>query len=380
MTLTWAVVKHPIGSGRFPRAVLALLLGYETAFAQSDREAAKWEIELHAVSLIAYQQHGSGVPFPPGEPFTAFIRPLPLSSRRVSSWYFGDGANLFNSAATRFGSPIPQITPLDSILTTSGANPGGTSFGVRLTRHITRRVSAELLVERSGKSSLDELAVRQIEASRSSFAAALERVTAAPAISMSSVKRRGNTFTFSTGGISIETPGYARLQPFVTLGAGVLTVGGRSSTASLVGSYDPGLNMNQPDMITDTVTLSFAPAKQHAFTTFVGGGVKVPMTSRLGVRVDLGAYVYHDPIATTLTTDHTDPQTLAFLVADAPNASPAFFPFFSFIPMGSLVGSPGPPPASVSSLSGPRISEFTSFTERGVQSQIRLSIGAYWRF
>src|SRR5262249_9415910 len=48
--------------------------------------------------------------------------------------------------------------------------------------------------------------------------------------------------------------------------------------------------------------------------------------------------------------------------------------------MGTLVGLPGPPPTTVSSLSGPRISEFTSFTERGVQSQIRFAIGAYWRF
>jgi hypothetical protein len=357
-----------------------LLLAYDVATAQSGQKAAKWEIELNAVSLIAYQEHGSSVPFPSGAPFGVFIRPLPLSSRRVSSWYFGDGANLFNTAATRFGSPIPQIAPLDSVLTTSDEKTGGIGFGARLNRHITRRVSAEISFERTGKLSLDEHAVRGIEASRSSFAAALGRVTGPPATSMSSVRRQGNTLNFATGGVSIETPGYARLQPFVTLGAGVLTAGGRSSAASLVGSYDPGRGFNVPDPIADTVTLSFAPVKQHAFTTFVGGGVKVPMTSRLGIQVDFGAYVYHDPITTTLSTRHTDPQTIAFFVADAPNAGPAFFPFYSFSPMGSLVGSPGPPPVSVSSLSGPRISEFTSFTQRGGQSQIRVSIGAYWRF
>src|SRR5205809_465931 len=77
-------------------------------------------------------------------------------SRRVSSWYFGDGTMLFNAAAERVGPTIPKIIPLDPILTTSVAKPGGAAFGFRVSRRIPRRAAAEFSIEHGGELSISD--------------------------------------------------------------------------------------------------------------------------------------------------------------------------------------------------------------------------------
>ena len=67
--------------------------------------SGKWEIEFHGGGLLPTNPTGGTVSLPgPGEVFTSpsnvpAIGPAVHSSRRQSSWYFGDGAILFNGLA-----------------------------------------------------------------------------------------------------------------------------------------------------------------------------------------------------------------------------------------------------------------------------------------
>jgi hypothetical protein len=282
---------------------------------------------------------------------------------------------LFNAAASRFGGPIPHIIPLDPILTSSVAKPDGATLGFRLSRRLKPRLSAELSFEKSGSLSIDSSALSTIEASRKSFASAFAAVTTASAQSTATTRNDSDFLSFM-GAVTVNTRRVGRVVPFVSIGAGLLSRHGATPSATLAGSYDLGAG----DVISDTVKIDFGRAQRNSFTTSIGGGFKVPLTMRLGIRFDVSAYLYRNPITTTLTTSHTDPRTIAFIVADAPEASPAFNPFISFVPTGTLVGSPGPPPGTVSSLSGTTLSGFRSFRENGLQNQIQVSIGTYWRF
>jgi hypothetical protein len=78
--------------------------------------AGKWEIEFHSGGMSPTNPTTGSVSLPgPGEAFTtAGIYPPPAppsiavaTSRRESSWYFGDGATLFNQGRhSRGGQPV----------------------------------------------------------------------------------------------------------------------------------------------------------------------------------------------------------------------------------------------------------------------------------
>ena len=79
-------------------------------------------------------------------PLTPTASPLP--SRYEPSWYLGDGTLLFNQAATALGQLPDQIVALDPVLAGPiGEHRGGGSAGVRVSRMLTPRVSAELSVD-----------------------------------------------------------------------------------------------------------------------------------------------------------------------------------------------------------------------------------------
>jgi hypothetical protein len=156
--------------------------------AAQNRPAAKWEIEMHAGAVSTSSPSGGTSVLPaPGQTFTTsniFPPPNPpvpvvSSSRRVSSWYFGDGAVIFNQAAASIAAnPLAmtaafsgRIVPLDSVLGRSLANwDRGVSFGGRITRMLTPRFGVELTVD-YGLASLETTQVNNhdLEATRASF-------------------------------------------------------------------------------------------------------------------------------------------------------------------------------------------------------------------
>src|SRR5262245_7655136 len=85
--------------------------------------APSWELEVHGGFLAASRPTGGTGSLPaPGPGFTT-ISGSP--SRRESSWYFGDGASLFNEVNARLGGN-GRIVALDPVLRGAALErPGG---------------------------------------------------------------------------------------------------------------------------------------------------------------------------------------------------------------------------------------------------------------
>ena len=104
-----AIAQQTSSSSRGPSSDDALALG-----------TSKWEIEFHGGGgLVNNPTRGTARLPAPGVEFTTAFG---FSSRRISSWYFGDGALLLNQIYSNPGFAITQrITPLDPMLTTAVA-------------------------------------------------------------------------------------------------------------------------------------------------------------------------------------------------------------------------------------------------------------------
>ena len=84
--------------------LVALVAVASPAVAQTT-DTGKWEVELHGGGMSPTNPTRGTVTLPgPGQVFTPAAFNNPRSSRRESSWYFGDGAILFKLIGLRFSS------------------------------------------------------------------------------------------------------------------------------------------------------------------------------------------------------------------------------------------------------------------------------------
>jgi hypothetical protein len=118
------------------------------SFVPTSALAQRWEVEVHGGWLSVPEISGGSTGLPTaGASFATFpgVAGGP-SSRRVSSWLFGDGSQLLNGVlGSNPGFNLPQrITPLDSVLNNPLADrKSGGSFGFRVSRDLTPRFTAE---------------------------------------------------------------------------------------------------------------------------------------------------------------------------------------------------------------------------------------------
>src|SRR5262245_8499096 len=146
MALRWIV--------RSLRVFVGCLVAFLTAVPAVAQTVAtgRWTAELHVGGVLPGATGGGTATIPPpGESLaTAGIYGPPAprvivvsNSRRVSSWYFGDGAVLFDQAATAVAAnpvamtaPFPgRIVALDPVLGTAlGDMRRGGSIGARVSR------------------------------------------------------------------------------------------------------------------------------------------------------------------------------------------------------------------------------------------------------
>ena len=261
-------------------------------------EGPKWEVEFHGGGLFTTNPTGGTISLPgPGQPFMtipATPTAAPLPSRYEPSWYFGDGTLLFNQAATALASLPDQIVPLDPVLAGPlGEHRSGGSAGVRVSRVLTPRVTAELSVD-YGFAPLRLTAANSeaIEATRASFTAGwrgvilfnrnrvLNSVTSTATLADGSARQ-----LFTSGAVNINLTTSAAIVPYVTLGAGVASVTGDLPTVTLNGNYQFLLGSGPPVDETDNVTVHDARTR-HALAGVLGGGVKYHVSSRWGLRFD----------------------------------------------------------------------------------------------
>jgi hypothetical protein len=363
---------------------------------------SKWEVEAHGggVSLTNPTTGPTSLPAP-GEAFTtAGIYPPPApqvvvvsTSRRISSWYFGDGALLFNQAAAAVAanpvamtSAFPgRIVALDPVLGRPlGAARRGGAFGLRLARLVTPRLSVELNVDYSvARRQLTQANSDAIEATRASFIAAfnglitsnpnrvLNSLTSTAAVSNGT---GGELFTTGTLLINLRTTG--SLIPFATAGAGVLATTGTTPSVTLTGNYRFLNPSGSPINETDTVTVSEG-RDRRTVAGVVGGGVKYHVSPRWGIRVDARVFLSKNTATTLLDASPNVLLGQLPIGRGTLNTDPTIqFSNNWTDPITTL----GVTSVARSTLSGPVVTDFRTWSGNGLSSRTHVVAGMFWRF
>lgn len=375
----------------------ALLVVLPSPAAAQTTHDRKWEIEVHGGGMLPTNPTAGTVNLPgPGEEFT---RPGGRTSRRESSWYFGGGTTLFNQVASQtaedtrqvpanpfFRNPelgfSPRIIALDTLLGRSlGQRERGGTFGVRVSRALTLRLSAELSVDYG----MVPLQITQansdaIEATRASFDAAFRRwtslLTTFTPIGVSSTaafEEGGGRQVFTSGALNINLRTTGNIVPYATVGAGLISTTGKAPSATLTGNYQWRLTPLPPFQPvtfdeTDSVTVTDT-RDEHAVAAVFGGGVKYHVSRRYGVRLDVRVSLTKNSASTLLDT-----HPLGSRPASEPSSQGVMNPPTN--PTIVFSTSPNVP----STLSGPDITDMPTYSGSGTVSTTNITAGIFWRF
>ena len=346
----------------------------------------RWEIEGHAGGAFESSAAGGTSSLPPaGAAFTTY---LGLSSRRASSWYFGDGAVLMNQILASFRSitATGRITSLDPALTQAGASrSSGAGFGFRVGRAITPRFGAEFTLDAArAPLKLTDALRSSVETSRASFIDAWNDRTGVintgggvvftnPSVtSVSSFDDERGRRVFATGALTVNLVTRGRLTPYVTAGAGLVANTGGAPSATVTGNYRfTSLNAAAPGTFqvdeTDSVAIRIVPTRDRAPVGVFGGGVRIAGSPRWGIRADVRAYVGTNTI-----------DTLVDATPRVATATPSGYIASTLTP--SLQFSNNPSTGQSSTLSGPPIAGFRTFAGSETAPHVVGSVGYFVRF
>lgn len=361
----------------FVRALFLLAITFPASpAAAQDARARKWEVEAHGGGMLASHPTRGSVTMP--DPAATFTTLAGRPSRRVSSWYFGDGPPLLNDVSSALLAS-QRITSLDPALNTSIARrSSGGAFGVRVSRAINARFTVEAAFDYSlGRLALTDTALAAIESSRGTFASAWNGlIRTGPFVqptvsSVATIDSSRGTQIFTTGALNIALKTRGKAIPYVTVGAGVVSTRGGTPRASLAGNYQfmimfgsfaPAAPINESDSVTVR-----ALTADTVFVGVVGGGVKYYVSPRWGVRADVRGHLGANKTTTVVdATPSVATGSPLGLIASSTNPS---------IQFSNSATSP-----QRSSLSGPAISQVRTFAGRGAQSHVSLTTGVFWRF
>lgn len=334
--------------------------------------SGKWELDVHGGLASATSPHGgSAGTLPASTPLPTF--PFSQPSRRVSSWFFGDGAALINSVNTILA-PAARFTAIDPVITSSAASrDSGANVGFRVARRIGSRYFAEATVDFARTPlTFSQKALDGIEASRATFVTAFRGLfvsgpSANPDVTATLDLNEGSGWEVTTTGVfGVDLLTRGRLIPYVVGGAGVTHITGGSPSATITGNYGftipfPGV---PPVNETDTLAIRMTRDSNSPVGVF-GGGFRYVASPRWGVRFDVRASVGGG--ASDVLIDATP---------SVAKGSPTVVLVTPTIP--SAVFSTGT--TQDSSLSGPAISGLKTFSGSGSSLRTNVVGGVYFRF
>jgi hypothetical protein len=368
------------------RRTCMVLAWAAVSFVPSSALAQRWEVEVHGGWLSVPEISGGTTSLPaPGATFTTFPGVVGgPSSRRVSSWLFGDGSQLLNSiVGSNPGFNQPQrITPLDSVLNNPLADrKSGGNVGFRVSRDLTPRFTAEFNFDYAQTPIELRAGVQSgLDTTTGSFRTVFQNDLFLPPLTFvgktvtasNSVQVEDGSEILTTGAIRVNLLTHGRFRPYVTGGAGVVKQRGSAPTASATGAYSfqltvPGLGsfpMSERDVVAIRQTFD-----ESMFVGLVGGGVHIPVNQRSGIRFDVRAHLGSTTDRTLVSaTPNVAVAAAAFQIASFTNPSLSFSSFAQNIPV---------PP---SSLSGPTITDFTTFDASKTRTHTLVAFGYYFRF
>jgi hypothetical protein len=373
--------------------VVSALVGVSTAEAQAPTPTApqtaatpvrsspasvesKWMIDAHVGGARVGQPTAGTSVVPAAGPTVAL--PLGQITRRVSSWYFGDGAALIGQANAQHMLSPTSVTSLDPVIASSAAQrQNGAAFGVRVSRALGTRVRAEFAVDVADSGlAFTSAAQSGIAASRASFqsfwASFVTLGFSGPSVTSVATFTPGSTREIlTTADLRIDLKKTAKNTWCVTLGGGLLHPDGMGPSATLAGNYQFTVNGIEPFSETDTVTIH-----GHASTRavgVVGGGWTHALSSRIGLRADALLYLGRSGITTTIDATPTRAliENRSNQIALTTGPTVPVLEFYNGTDEGGW---------AISSLSAAAVKNFTTFTGSGLQSRVAITAGLYVRF
>lgn len=354
--------------------LLAMLPVTVHAQAPVPRQDRSWTIDVFGGGggSLGSAKGETTVEFPVGQPF---ITRDGLPSRRVSSWHFGDGADLFNTVLVRFGGitgvTFPPIQPLDGALRAAVITQRrGASGGIRVGRRLTSRLSVDMWAEyrRTPVAFADGFAdalVRTSNSFRTSFQTLLATapITELTVTSSLSVTGASNHQTRIGGAIRWAVWERPSISWFVSVGTGADVRGGGTTTATLTGRYAGRLNGAAPFEETDTVTIAATQPRVVPVGT-AALGVTYGLGQHFGLRADATFSISGG--ARTVTVHAAPAHVSGGVEGVLPSLTS---PAIQFSTM----------PTHPTSLSGPAVT-MTTFRSRGTHRQVSFTVGVFRRF
>jgi hypothetical protein len=318
-----------------------------------------------------------------------------VTSRRVSSWFFGDGGqvlqqHVYDAPSYREDRPV-TVGTLDAILTRASVHrPFGAVAGLRIGRRLGRRFSAEVDIEYSRhEPELSEAAHTAVRESEDSFAQIWRRrmlssLPEAGASSQATVHEGTGRRLVATAVLNVNLltgdapkwsrrPARHRFVSYLTLGVGLVSTSGEEPSATLVGRYRfVSPESGAPFEETDTVTVRIAGTSRTGFVGVVGLGWKKDVSDRWGLRMDARAYLSRNATRTVLDArpSVTTGNPPSAFVLDS----------YRFGAIQLVNNSSGPYEGDRSSLAGPAISGLETFQGSGILAQVSVTLGAFLRF
>ncbi|PYR78662.1 MAG: hypothetical protein DMF86_05380 [Acidobacteria bacterium] len=330
----------------------------------------KWSIEVHGGANAPTNPSGgtSALP-PPGVTFSTLVG---RDSRRVPSWYFGDGASLLNQIAQSLFTSA-RITPLDDFARAPIARRRtGASVGARLTRTLSARFSVELAVDyHAAPLRLRDDATSAVEPTRASFVTAWNAILAtgpffAPLVTSKTTPSGGRGGQYvTTGVLNVALMTGRRTTPYASVGAGMISA--RSSAqprVDLIGNYQFQILGAVPINETDSIHIR-ADTSAHRAAAVIGGGVEFAASPRWGIRVDARDLLSGNRTSTRLDAAPSVAMgTPVFTIASLTTPSLQF---------STASG-------ATSTLSGSAIQGFQTFKVTGIRHDVSIAGGVFWRF
>lgn len=300
-------------------AALLMVIAPTVAAAQTTASKPTSRLELDAYGSIGRMlDAGEATLSLPaaGAPITTSNPMFP--SRRVPSWFFGDGATLLNAVNEQLGLTA-RITPLDAAIATIGRSAqSGAGMGARVRIRTAPRVWTELAVDTTGRSeTVPDSLLAVVEQTRGSFVQAMTALFASgpftgtavtATASLPSAHWRDVTATVAA---NVELNEIAGLTPFLTLGGGLITRTGRQSEVTLEGRYRSRILNSVPIDETDTVTIRGVANTAPAIV--LGTGLSRSIAGRLSMRLDARMIAANRTIASSIDAA---PAVLAGTPAD----------------------------------------------------------------
>jgi hypothetical protein len=368
-----------------------------TAQSQDDRSTPrpyKFELDFYGLGMgAAAPPRGAGL-LPPTPPFIQLALVVPARTQQVSSWFFGAGSALTAASNSKLTGGR-AVQPLDGVLAGRSLGPQpGFGGGAAVVRRLGNRVSGEAAIEVSNTGvGFTSAARKGIEASRASFQSFFEGVAGTVgeepgrAIQASVSGGTPDNDVQLSGAFRVSVGRIKRLSPYATFGAGVVRSFGPGAATNIRGAYGFQLVTRTGAVShydeTDTVRLRIETSSYRP-VGILGGGATYEWRGRCGLYFDTRVMI--SPVRVKMFMDASphvavvsDPAISHSGIVSISGAS-FVFPAVDTVTVVVFDNNQELSPAFPSSLSGPPIAGFQTWSARAVGTRVGVRFGLSYRF